>query len=687
MNYFNQILDGNIPLSIIDSVNGYQQDYRNLKAYSYYQINESMTDIGIDKDLLLKSSLGNHINISMTLNRTIILQGIKNMLINISKQIMQNNSVYKKNDTYILMSKDFSKSVGELINNMNIDNDLNKKIMLILDISGITNKNNSDIEDSKKELSLLLELTPTFDTDYQIFLSDLLKEQLNKCSKNFIYDCIFNDTFINSLTNNLIMVFENIFTNILNSSKIDKLPTNYALSVDFSKIISTIPATISATTIPSSIPATTIPSTIPSSTIPTTIPSTIPSSTIPTTIPESIPESIPAQNIVEGFAVSAGNKTTIQNTTIGKDLSDIEKNIDQSKMISGMASIVSSAITSAVSNNQSDLLRTISVSNSINIGSAQGTSFTLSNITQTSTIDQTTNANFVQTITNKVVSDITNTIIDNIKTATKQNSNNIQKLQDTLAKGTDVGSTITGAVGSLAQAGADILSASAKNSLSDITTTDMSKQLIDKYNLNQSFNYQKNNNAQNAISNALSSSNLSKCAADSQSANSINIASINVTGPIEIDGLTQTQVVRDVMNCAFNQAVVNDIATNLVTTYNTLIDELIENVNSNLSDTQKIQTVGDIYAMGVAGKQVLEGAGTGLASVAVGAGTGLSSAATGAGTGLATAAVGAGQAASTIASGMMMPLVIILGICIVLAGIYFAISKGSSDSGGSGGSE
>ena len=329
--------------------------------------------------------------------------------------------------------------------------------------------------------------------------------------------------------------------------------------------------------------------------------------------------------------------------------------------------MVSSAVTNAVSKNSADLLRSIAASNKISVGSASGTSFTLTKIKQTNTVEQETNANFVQQVTNKVINDIGSKLSESIDMASKQASSDTKKLTSDEKSGTSIGGmldSVANVAGKAIDGLTKALSVSAGNSVQQDTTKDISQEMKDTFKLDQSFKYEKNDDVKNALQNILSTENLAKCAADTKAENAIDLNSISVTGPIVISELDQTNVVKDVMNCAFNQTVMNDISNKIMNDYNKLIKQMVENVDTKLDEQTKSNVQGDIYAAGVAGAAVLQAAGEGISTAAQGAGEGISTAAQGAGKGIesagqgvATAAKGVGEGISSAMSGLVMPLI------------------------------
>ena len=98
---------------------------------------------------------------------------------------------------------------------------------------------------------------------------------------------------------------------------------------------------------------------------------------------------------------------------------------------------------------------------------------------------------------------------------------------------------------------------------------------------------------------------------------------------------------------------------------------MIKSAEEFSKENNSVSTSGDIYAVGVAGKQVLEGVG----QAAVGVGEGLSTAAEGAGKGLSTAAEGVGKGIATAAKGFTGPFIIIAIVRIDISSKYNILSN------------
>ena len=417
----------------------------------------------------------------------------------------------------------------------------------------------------------------------------------------------------------------------------------------------------------------------------------------------------------EDFAVDIGNTKGIKNKKTMQDIAETEKKLDQSKVIEGAASFVTKAVNNAASSNKADLMKSLSASNRLNISSAKSSSggFTLTGIKQVVDIKSKTDATFVQKIANKITTDISNSMKDQVSTSTKQLADSIQKAKEDSKAATNVGDAITGVVGSLAGAAGgavkdivggikDLYSANIGNSTNDEKSDDMMKTLKDKYSLDQSFKLKNKKDVSSDFANALSSENLAKCASEASAKNDLDIGKVDVKGDIVISNIQQDALINDVMNCAFNQEVTNEIATKLVNNYDSMIQEMIENVDKKLSDTQIAKIQGDIYAAGVAGAGMLqaageaagktlesagkglESAGKGVGAAAEGTGKGLESAGKGleyAGKGAGAAAEGVGKGAAAVASSLTMPLIALAVIGIVGLAVYFLVFKKKSPIG------
>jgi hypothetical protein len=626
MSYFNKILGGNIPLSVVQSINGNKKNYKLKQDFSHYQIREGMEDVSMANDIkdIMNTSYGSIITKSVELNRDKVLEGLRSLITNslgvavesTSDELMKNTeSVDSKQFELIIekMSKIFSEQFLNEIKGLKISYDLFNLHIKLVHISGLSGESVKSIDNMSKQLALELELGKSFKVDTiidikQTFTDILTPSHIRNCGKKINSASLFNEIFINKLAIAILNVWETILDSIMNASTYEKLISLYSFGVAFSDAIYNLKNS--------------------------------------------------NQRVIEGL-LDAGNSTKLSDSTKIKDLKTIEKNIDQSKVMKGLTSMVSSAITNAVNKNSADLLRSIAASNRLSVSGASGTSFTLTNVKQTNTIEQETNANFVQQVTSKVINDIGSKLSENIDMSTKQVSSDTKKLTSDEKSSSSIGGVIdsvANVVGTGIETLGKVLQISAGNSVDQSTTKDITQEMKDTFKLDQSFKYEKNDDVKNSLQNILSTENLAKCAADTKAENAIDLNSINVSGPIVISEIDQTNVVKDVMNCAFNQTVMNDISNKIFNDYNKLIKQMIENVDTKLDEETKTSVQGDVYAAGVAGSAICHAVGDGI-----------STAATGVGTGVSTAATGVGEGFSSAMSGLMGPLIV--GAVILVIGV------------------
>lgn len=634
--YFNNILDGNIPLCILETVSENQQVNRINQNLLYYKIKKNTNGILSNQlNLISKSKHNLLIGKSLHLNREKILLGLKNLImgslelaIKKNKNLINLNSVL--NDQIVgILAQDISTYVYGQFKQMQIQNNLSNLHLKLLLVSGLSNESETFIKKTIGKLALDLELIGEISNFNKINLREMIKDivmldKREQCSVMGInnVNCLINLKNLDKNTRMILSVWEQILLEILYLSKHDRILPLYVFGIEFSGELVNLSNDKNS-----------------------------------------------KNTLIENF-LDAGNSSKLIDTTKIKDLKNIETNINQSKVISGLTSLLSSAVTNAVSSNSADLLKSIAVSNTISVSGASGSSFTLSKISQSNVVSQETNANFVQQVTTKVINDISNSLKENIDSATKQASSDIKNITSDEKKSTTLGgmlNSLTNVAGKGLDTLGKVLSLSAGNSTQQSTSKDIDQELKQMYSLNQSFTYNKSDNVTSTLQNVLSTSNLSKCAADSNISNKIDLSKINVTGPIVISEIDQSNVVKDVMNCVFNQSVLNDLSNKILDDYNKLIKEMIENVDEKLDQEHKTSTQGDIYAAGVAGGAILESAGDAAKKI---------------GEGGATLAKGVGEGIGSAASSFMMPLLIGGGILVLLIIIYFIwkMASGSSSS-------
>jgi hypothetical protein len=647
MKYYNKVLDGNIPLGIMELIknkNNYQFKDQLKNQYSYYQIKKNISNVSqsIDLDInnIMKSKWAPFVNKSVTLNRDKILAGITNILSKSLKIAIEKNKnevikigLLSDSDKIKPIIKLVAKTFGEqfllLIKELKINNNLSDLHVKLVHLAGLTNLSNEEINNIATKLGLELSISFNVNTIINVvyLLSNILTPEIIKskaevCSNNLSYDCLFNELYISKLSEIILSIWESILENIITLSTYNKIINIYAFSIDFADAL-------------------------------------------------YLQSKIQNKNKnIEHFGQNFANKTRIKNDKKSTDITNISTDIDQSKLISGTVNLLSSAITNAVNKNSADLLRTIAVSNRMSVNGATGGSFTFTGNTQTTDISQEIDATFVQEITNNVINDISNIINQQIDSASKQLSNDTKKV----LFNENSGSSLSGMVDNVA----DIFKISTGNSMRTTTTEDNRKELIETYKLKDTFNLDQNKDVNTQLNNVLSSENLSKCYANTESTNSFDLKNINVDGPINISNNIQTNIVNDIMNCAFSQSIKTEIANKIINDYENNIILMLENIDETLDETQTRLVQGDILAVGTAGAAIIESVGTAGSSLIDSTGTAGSKLIDSTGTAGSKLIDSTGTAIGSVMGGMGLPLII---GCVLLGGYFlWSRTQGGDDS-------
>jgi len=386
-------------------------------------------------------------------------------------------------------------------------------------------------------------------------------------------------------------------------------------------------------------------------------------------------------NIVENFGISAGNSTKVNNSKNFKILSEVEKEIDRSTVVKGLTKLISDAVTEVTASNTSELAKSIALSNKINISKIKAESVSITNVTQEIKVDSKVSAEFVQKIQGKVYNEITKKIADKVSnlvdSSTKSEDTTTENSQD----GTSIGNMVGNIVDKAGDVLKDVLNVSVGNSTNIDNSVNVDETFIDKLKLDESFKIEKNIENSNNIKNVLDNKNLSKCSQSTNQTNELKFSDAELSGKLEVKNIKQIAAVKAIMNCAFNNEIVNDVATKIFEDYEKNINNMIKSADEYAKKNNSSSTSGDIYAMGVAGSKVLESAGKGVASAAEGTGKGVASAAEGAGKGIkdagkgvADAAEGVGKGIGSALTGLMGPL-LIGGLLLIVVAIGYFIFK------------
>lgn len=381
--------------------------------------------------------------------------------------------------------------------------------------------------------------------------------------------------------------------------------------------------------------------------------------------------------IIENFMIGgmdAGNKNTTLNETQVKNLADTTRDVNQAMMVTNSAKLLKSVINNVVNKNQSTLLQALAASNNISIagGNISG-NLNLTNIKQQNQIDLSGNISVAQTVQNNITTQITDEVTKTFKKAALDSA--------TTGTSTDIGATLGKALDTVSSLGTSFidntgkvidgsLSMTAGSKTKTETITNTENVLKDTFKLNSTFTVSTNDDFNNAISNQLSTENLSKCAQEANANNNLDLSKINVSGNVNIDSIDQVNFVNSALTCAFNQNIVNNLATIFVTNYSNLIDNMTNNTTINNS--------GDILAAGTAGAVLVSAAGAAVSDASQGLGSGLSTGAQGLGSGVS-------NTIDSLGDFFAKNYILIIAVCIVLiiaigAGLYFMLNQGGSTS-------
>ena len=405
------------------------------------------------------------------------------------------------------------------------------------------------------------------------------------------------------------------------------------------------------------------------------------------------------KKIVETL-LNAGNKKSLEDSTLVKDLKKIDKNIDESMVLQGMNQIISTSINEVSSSNLAELNKLISLSNKMEFGNIEaGGDFTLSNFKQEITLDTSASIKAVQTIQTKLVNDISTKIRRNISNSIQSIVELSNKKSDQERQSTNLGQTLEKLGSKALDTAAKMMEVSVGNSSSTKINKEMITELQDSLNLDRSFDLKKDEKIIKTFENQLKKENIAKCVQNTNTANEFKVDQAKVAGNFAIENTTQSIKINKVMDCAFDQEIINDLSTRILNDFDENVSRAIDSRNKYLLEQNKELTNGDIYAAGVAAKTALEGVGqvakdvgSGISTASEGVGKGVSTAAEGVGEGVSTAAQGVGEGVSTAAQGvgkgigymfegMFMPLVI-SGIVIAIIGavvFYLKSKKSTSD--------
>ena len=316
-------------------------------------------------------------------------------------------------------------------------------------------------------------------------------------------------------------------------------------------------------------------------------------------------------NTIEGFAndnckskpnQGYGNGTTIDNNKKVNNTKDINTNIDQSKVIKGVNKLITNVVNEVMNNNKAELTQALAVSNKINISNLKSKGdITIENISQRSDANQQLKMQSIQTTINKVANELNNKITEQIKTMVDNNITNIDKSLTDETDMTEV-SKLTNNVGNLLYAG-----------FKAGTVIDNSQEINDllkkTFNLNQSFNYNKDNNTNSDIKNVINQEQLSMCNNNTNLSNDFNVAGYDSGGNIILRNINQNNVINTFMDCQMTQTAMNELSTKIANELDNIIDQINKNVNTDITDVERKKAQKTVLNTAIVAKKILENEG------------------------------------------------------------------------------
>ena len=267
--------------------------------------------------------------------------------------------------------------------------------------------------------------------------------------------------------------------------------------------------------------------------------------------------------------IKVDDKTSNTDISVTKDLTDISKKIDRNTVINGTSKLLSSTINEVANKNISEMSQFITLSNSFEIGKVKTDGdFNLTNFKQKVNIDNSANINAAQKIKNKIITDIARTMKTNIKNIVKSVTEDKDLFSKSSNSGTNIGDMIGNKIGAIVGA----LGMSFGGSTTGYTSKEDIKSVKDELELDESFTAVNNREVGDKIKNKLSSENIASCVSKTKSGNAFKIDNMDVGGNVNIDEFEQVAAIKNVLNCIFNNEVLNDLAS-------TMVDDFEENIS------------------------------------------------------------------------------------------------------------
>lgn len=374
--------------------------------------------------------------------------------------------------------------------------------------------------------------------------------------------------------------------------------------------------------------------------------------------------------IIENFGVSIGNKNSQSDSTIVKDTKKIQETIDENTVIKGCASLLTNVLTSVAAKNEQNLVRLFSASNRIDISGVKGKNFSLTKMNQTTTISLEQSEEINQQISTKLMQDINNTLKSEIDTMVNDKRERESSEDNLTQQATNLGSTLESLASTVGDTASKLLDVSIGNSTDIDKSVEINTEFNKEMKLEKNFTLEKDDSIASQLENQLSMENISNAIQETKSGNELELSNLDTSGDVKIFNVEQKAAIDAVLANIFDQTILTEISTKIVTMYDKNVSNMIISADKEAVSTSTASTSGDLFAAGVAGKQVLQGAG----EAAKGIGYATANVAEETGEAVSEAAQGFGKGVATALRAMAIPL-LIGGLVLVLVGIIYTYAK------------
>ena len=305
---------------------------------------------------------------------------------------------------------------------------------------------------------------------------------------------------------------------------------------------------------------------------------------------------------------SAGNTKNENNSRKITKEAEMKTNIDRSTVIKATQKIVNNAVNNVSQKNSADVFNSIAASNSILLNGIECQVLNISDINQDAVTTADTTSTIIQKTINKVKTNITNSINKEISNDLPNNAADLMREQNKAMKdfmdstpGLKKESNKPKRINGIFELVTGIAKSFNKENFlggveaGNTTNIDNSYQLNQKlkteFNLDESFKVDDNDEVTNTISNSVNQQNIATCGQSAIANNNITLNDIKCD-IANISKIKQTAVAKSMLTCTFNQTLVSDISTKIITKIEKRISRMMKAAKTD-DDRKRIKKFGD----------------------------------------------------------------------------------------------